>query len=64
MSGYCPWPGSEFCAGPGAAGGTAGGGAVVEPMWPSIGAIEDPSSIAPITIRMNGQVFELSLIHI
>src|SRR5216683_2823270 len=47
MSGYCPWPGSEFCAGSEVAGGTAGGGgAVAESMWPSIGAIEDPSSIA------------------
>src|SRR5260370_371615 len=29
-------------------------------MWPSIGAIADASSIAPITIKMNGYVFEKS----
>jgi len=60
MSSYCPWPGIELCAGPGVAGGTAGGGAVVESTWPSIGATDDASSTAPITIKINGQVFEKS----
>src|SRR4029077_14795045 len=61
---YCPWPGREFCVGPGVAGGpvwgTAGGGAVIESTCPVIGAIEEASNIAPITIRINGYVFEKS----
>src|SRR5580704_14515958 len=56
---YCPWscPGREFCGGGGVeAGGTGAAGGAAPEMCPSAGAVEEARLIAPITMRMTGNV--------
>src|SRR5260370_38941485 len=60
MCGYCPWPGREFCAGPGVGGGAAGGIDVVESTGPDIGPLADANKKSPRTMRTNGEEFQKS----
>jgi hypothetical protein len=61
MSAYCPCPGIdvgielEFAVGA-APGGGGAGGVAVEEMCPSIGASDEASKMAPMTIRITGYV--------